>query len=158
MRIGAVWGLGHGISAIIMGMVAFFLKGRLSSYSHSTLIPKLSLYTEVLIGVSLIVIGLLGLKEAAAFHAPKVIHLESDGPSGSGPTRKVRTPWTRGPEGMGSINESHPSTYTSPSLPQQNQNRRRRARLFSSTACCTGFPGTARRRWPRPWPLIPGCP
>lgn len=73
LRIGAVWGLGHGISAIIMGMVAFFLKGRLSSYSHSTLIPKLSLYTEVLIGVSLIIIGLLGLKEAASFEAPAVV-------------------------------------------------------------------------------------
>ena len=93
LRIGAVWGLGHGISAIIMGMVAFFLKGRLSSYSHSTLIPKLSLYTEVLIGVSLIIIGLLGLKEAASFEAPAVV-MEADGTtavaSSSGTLKKVR--------------------------------------------------------------------
>ncbi|TFJ87158.1 hypothetical protein NSK_001490 [Nannochloropsis salina CCMP1776] len=79
MRIGAVWGLGHGISAIIMGMVAFFLKGRLSTYSHNTLIPKLSLYTEVLIGVSLIIIGLLGLKEAAHFDVSAVMPLEAEG-------------------------------------------------------------------------------
>jgi cytochrome c biogenesis protein CcdA len=93
LRIGAVWGLGHGISAIIMGMVAFFLKGRFSSYSHSTLIPKLSLYTEVLIGVSLIIIGLLGLKEAASFEAPAVV-TEADGTtavaSSSGMLKKVR--------------------------------------------------------------------
>lgn len=75
-----------------MGMIAFFLKGRLSSYSHSTLIPKLSLYTEVLIGVSLIIIGLLGLKEAAHFEAPAVV-TEADGTtavaSTSGTLKKV---------------------------------------------------------------------
>lgn len=94
MRIGAVWGLGHGISAIIMGMVAFFLKGRLSTYSHSTLIPKLSLYTEVLIGVSLIIIGLLGLKEAAHFDVSAVMPLEAEGSiagsGASGAAKKVR--------------------------------------------------------------------
>ena len=70
---------GHGISAIIMGMVAFFLKGRLSSYTTNFL-PKFSLYTEVLIGVSLIVIGLLGLKEAASFEGEGV-HIHSSGDS-----------------------------------------------------------------------------
>lgn len=77
-----------------MGMVAFFLKGRLSSYSHSALLPKLSLYTEVLIGVSLIIIGLLGLKEAASFEPPAVV-TELDGTtavaSSSGTLKKVRS-------------------------------------------------------------------
>lgn len=81
-----------------MGMVAFFLKGRFSSYSHSTLIPKLSLYTEVLIGVSLIIIGLLGLREAASFHAPAVV-TEADGTtslaSSSGTLKKVRLKRTK---------------------------------------------------------------
>lgn len=69
-----------------MGMAAFFLKGRLSSHH---LLPKLSLYTEVLIGASLIIIGLLGLKESAAFHAEPT--LATAGASGSsGASAKVR--------------------------------------------------------------------
>lgn len=69
-----------------MGMAAFFLKGRLSSHH---LLPKLSLYTEVLIGASLIVIGLLGLKESAAFHAEPAL-ATAGAPGASGASAKVR--------------------------------------------------------------------
>ena len=69
-----------------MGMAAFFLKGRLSSHH---LLPKLSLYTEVLIGASLIVIGLLGLKESASFHAEPAL-ATAGAPGASGASAKVR--------------------------------------------------------------------
>lgn len=69
-----------------MGMAAFFLKGRLSSHH---LLPKLSLYTEVLIGASLIVIGLLGLKEAANFEAEPALATAGAGSPGAGASAKV---------------------------------------------------------------------
>lgn len=59
---------GHGLSAVLIGMVAFFLKGRLSGVAQGWL-PAFSTYTELLIGLSLIVIGALGIKEAAGFEA-----------------------------------------------------------------------------------------
>jgi hypothetical protein len=72
-----VCGIGHGLSAILMGAVAFFLKGRLSSsFSHGFL-PKFSLYTELLIGLSLVVIGVLGIKEAASYDVAGLQSLSS---------------------------------------------------------------------------------
>lgn len=62
---------GHGLSAILIGMVAFFLKGRLSSVAAGFL-PTFSVYTELLIGLSLIVIGALGIKEAMGYEAAHV--------------------------------------------------------------------------------------
>jgi len=62
-RIGAIWGLGHGLSGMALGMVAYFLKDRLSG---GPLVAKLSAWTEILVGVSLVLIGALGLKEAMA--------------------------------------------------------------------------------------------
>ncbi|CAM9245449.1 unnamed protein product [Discosporangium mesarthrocarpum] len=74
MRIGAVWGLGHGFSATMIGLVvkwfvflraqAFFFKDRLSLGSDSGLVARMGTWTEGLVGVSLIAIGLLGLKES----------------------------------------------------------------------------------------------
>jgi hypothetical protein len=60
--IGAVWGLGHGFSATMIGLAAFFLKDRLSvgSSGGAKWVSKLGTYTEVLVGVSLITIGLIG--------------------------------------------------------------------------------------------------
>lgn len=67
-----------------MGMAAFFLKGRLSSHH---LLPKLSLYTELLIGVSLIAIGLLGLKESAHFEASPELATTAGGAGASSPAK-----------------------------------------------------------------------
>ncbi|KAG5182191.1 hypothetical protein JKP88DRAFT_164788 [Tribonema minus] len=66
MRIGAVWGLGHGFSATLIGLAAFFLKDRIQAGGGGggRWISKLGTYTEVLVGVSLITIGLIGLKES----------------------------------------------------------------------------------------------
>ncbi|CAM9705342.1 unnamed protein product, partial [Phaeothamnion confervicola] len=62
MRIGAMWGLGHGLSAMLLGMAAFSFKGRLGLDAPS--IEALGSWTEGLIGISLVAIGLLGLKES----------------------------------------------------------------------------------------------
>ncbi len=64
LRIGAVWGLGHSISASILGVSSYFLKNRLSDYV--SLAGKLSNLMEAVIGFSLIAIGLIGVKENTA--------------------------------------------------------------------------------------------
>ena len=61
LRLGATWGLGHGVSAILMGMCAFFLKGRMSE--QFSFLQKLSKYTEAAVGLSLFIIGAIGVKE-----------------------------------------------------------------------------------------------
>jgi len=64
-RVGALWGTGHGISATILGLVAFGLKNRFTSMQGvAGLLHGASSAMEVAIGASLIVIGLLGMKEA----------------------------------------------------------------------------------------------
>jgi hypothetical protein len=76
-RIGAVWGIGHGISVLLVGMIAFFVKGQMLSSTSSTvtssstltsiskfLVSHASSITELAVGLSLIVIGLMGIKEA----------------------------------------------------------------------------------------------
>ena len=62
LRIGALWGFGHGISAMIIGLGAFFLKGKISSKFE--VLEKLSSLAETIVGASLIIIGLTGIKES----------------------------------------------------------------------------------------------
>lgn len=62
MRIGAAWGLGHGFSAMLMGLFAFLLKDKIKS--QFAVVEKLSSVAESAVGVSLLLIGALGLKEA----------------------------------------------------------------------------------------------
>ncbi|CAM9252591.1 unnamed protein product [Choristocarpus tenellus] len=64
MRIGAVWGLGHGFSAMAIGLAAFLFKDRLGLGSNPAVVARMGTWTEGLVGVSLIAIGLLGLKES----------------------------------------------------------------------------------------------
>ncbi|CAM9649308.1 unnamed protein product [Ectocarpus sp. 4 AP-2014] len=64
MRIGATWGLGHGFSATVIGLVAFFFKDRLGLGDNKRLVAMMGSWTEGLVGASLIAIGLLGLKES----------------------------------------------------------------------------------------------
>lgn len=61
MRLGATWGLGHGISAIFLGLSAYFLKGTVSN--RFKFLQKLSTLAESTVGISLIVIGFVGIKE-----------------------------------------------------------------------------------------------
>jgi len=66
VKIGALWGVGHGISCLFLGMAAFFLKNRLSSSMGvtSTILHGASHLMEAAVGVSLVIIGLMGVKEA----------------------------------------------------------------------------------------------
>ena len=78
-RIGAVWGMGHGVSATLLGMAGYlFKKGvRLTGFglkgaggSNFDLLHHAGSFMELAIGVSLIIIGLLGIKEAKEWEAP----------------------------------------------------------------------------------------
>lgn len=61
LKLGATWGLGHALSAMLLGLSAFFLKGRISS--QFKFLQKLSAFTEMAVGASLLAIGAVGLKE-----------------------------------------------------------------------------------------------
>lgn len=64
-RVGALWGMGHGISAFVLGVLAVALKnGAASLHSFRWVLRKASSAMEIAVGVSLVLIGLLGLKEA----------------------------------------------------------------------------------------------
>mmetsp|Transcript_13741 Transcript_13741/g.40624 ORF Transcript_13741/g.40624 Transcript_13741/m.40624 type:complete len:216 (-) Transcript_13741:1756-2403(-) len=63
-RVGAVWGLGHSISSFILGTVAFGIKGGLSG--KGALFSRLTHVSEIAVGLSLVGIGVFGLREALA--------------------------------------------------------------------------------------------
>mmetsp|Transcript_36181 Transcript_36181/g.51171 ORF Transcript_36181/g.51171 Transcript_36181/m.51171 type:complete len:316 (+) Transcript_36181:234-1181(+) len=64
-RVGILWGLGHGMSATILGVLAYFLKNRIAKTGLlNSILSKGASLTEVAVGLSLIVIGLMGIKEA----------------------------------------------------------------------------------------------
>lgn len=61
LRIGAFWGFGHGISAMVLGMGMFSLKDSLGS--KIDVIRNLSNLAESIVGLSLVFIGCIGIKE-----------------------------------------------------------------------------------------------
>jgi hypothetical protein len=69
-RVGALWGLGHGLSATLLGIVAFAVKRTVrQSALGSRQLPLLlsgafSHAMEVAVGLSLVLIGVMGIKEA----------------------------------------------------------------------------------------------
>eukprot|EP00550_Attheya_septentrionalis_P011849 CAMPEP_0198306052 /NCGR_PEP_ID=MMETSP1449-20131203/58217_1 /TAXON_ID=420275 /ORGANISM="Attheya septentrionalis, Strain CCMP2084" /LENGTH=324 /DNA_ID=CAMNT_0044008597 /DNA_START=683 /DNA_END=1654 /DNA_ORIENTATION=+ len=64
-RIGALWGMGHGMSATLLGMVAFGLKSRIQNLNGiKGLLHGMSSVMEIAVGASLILIGILGIREA----------------------------------------------------------------------------------------------
>merc|ERR1711957_1126799 len=70
VKIGALWGIGHGISCTFLGMAAYFLKNRLSSsMGLSTIIHGASHLMEAAVGISLMIIGLMRVKEAREWEA-----------------------------------------------------------------------------------------
>eukprot|EP00581_Thalassiosira_minuscula_P028670 CAMPEP_0183754484 /NCGR_PEP_ID=MMETSP0739-20130205/3560_1 /TAXON_ID=385413 /ORGANISM="Thalassiosira miniscula, Strain CCMP1093" /LENGTH=383 /DNA_ID=CAMNT_0025991111 /DNA_START=24 /DNA_END=1175 /DNA_ORIENTATION=- len=96
-RVGAVWGLGHGVSATLLGLAGYlFKKGvRLSGVfgigsgggnNGFDLLHHAGSFMELAIGVSLIVIGLLGIKEAREWEAPpeeiEALHAAAGGGGG----------------------------------------------------------------------------
>lgn len=67
--VGALWGMGHGIAATLLGASAFALKATLSSGNRSNsglqaFLSGASHLTEIALGLSLIVIGIMGIREA----------------------------------------------------------------------------------------------
>lgn len=58
---GASWGLGHGFSATLIGCVGFLLKDQMNSKLR--IFEKLSTFTEYAVGVSLLLIGIVGIIE-----------------------------------------------------------------------------------------------
>lgn len=72
-RVGALWGMGHGISATCLGVIAFALKkGFCSTFQKHPLFRTTSVWSpamlstvmEVAVGLSLILIGVMGMREA----------------------------------------------------------------------------------------------
>jgi len=59
--------MGHGVSATIIGILAFALKNKLKnnmSVGLSTFLSGLTHVTEIAVGLSLILIGIMGIREA----------------------------------------------------------------------------------------------
>jgi len=64
-RIGALWGMGHGISATVLGISAFALKNRLNKIERFKLfLSGASNVLDLAVGASLVIIGLMGIREA----------------------------------------------------------------------------------------------
>lgn len=66
---GAYWGLGHGIGATAVGALGYFVKGYLN-------LDALATWGEVAVGVSILVIGVLGLREAAEWREHATAEVE----------------------------------------------------------------------------------
>lgn len=65
-RVGALWGMGHGISATLMGVAAFFAKNRLRG-NIGNVLHGANMALEICVGLSLILIGAMGIREARDF-------------------------------------------------------------------------------------------
>lgn len=61
-RIGAIWGIGHGISAMLLGLSAFYVKGQFTG--RFVILEKLASLAESAVGISILLIGLIGIKES----------------------------------------------------------------------------------------------
>jgi len=62
LKIGALWGVGHGFTAITLGLCAYFLKGQFTG--RLAVVSKLSSVAESIVGLSILYIGLMGIKES----------------------------------------------------------------------------------------------
>lgn len=64
-RIGLLWGIGHGVSVTMLGVLGFALKSQMSKAPGAkAALHGVSQLMEAAVGLSLIVIGALGLREA----------------------------------------------------------------------------------------------
>ena len=73
-----MWGLGHGVSATLLGMAGYLFKKGVrfagiggAGSGNFDLLHHAGSFMELAIGVSLIVIGLLGIKEAKEWESPE---------------------------------------------------------------------------------------
>ena len=58
---GCVWGLGHGLTASVLGAFGYYVKDSLLGYK---LLPQLANLADYAVGITLIIIGLMGLHES----------------------------------------------------------------------------------------------
>ena len=64
-KIGLLWGMGHGVSVTILGVLGYALKSQFQrAPGAKTLLTGASNFMEVAVGLSLIFIGVMGLREA----------------------------------------------------------------------------------------------
>lgn len=84
-RIGALWGMGHGVSVMLLGITAFFVKGKILSQQSmggslmTTVLSKASSVMEIAVGLSLVLIGIMGMKEAREWEADDDDDKEEEG-------------------------------------------------------------------------------
>uniref|UniRef100_A0A7S4GGA4 Urease accessory protein UreH-like transmembrane domain-containing protein n=1 Tax=Eutreptiella gymnastica TaxID=73025 RepID=A0A7S4GGA4_9EUGL len=69
--VGLAWGLGHGLGAALMGALAWCLKGLVDVSAYME-------YMEAMVGVTLVVIGILGLRRSRNFAKGKKTRDKSD--------------------------------------------------------------------------------
>jgi len=87
LRIGALWGLGHGFSALLLGSSAFYLKGQFTG--RFAVLEKLANLAESAVGISILFIGLIGIKESYDAEAE-----EKSAEAGVDSTKSKATPST----------------------------------------------------------------
>ncbi len=76
-KIGAVWGIGHSLSAMLIGLSAFMIKDR--ALLPGGFFSTISLGADVAIGLSMIFVGLISLQESKGnAPAPTEFDLKSD--------------------------------------------------------------------------------
>jgi len=64
-RIGLLWALGHGVSVTILGVLGFALKSQFQrAPGAKAMLTGVSQFMEVMVGLSLVLIGAMGLREA----------------------------------------------------------------------------------------------
>jgi len=64
-KIGLLWGMGHGVSVTMLGVLGFALKSQFQrTQGAKAIMTGVSQLMEVAVGLSLIIIGALGLREA----------------------------------------------------------------------------------------------
>ena len=58
---GSIWGLGHGLTTSVLGILGFYVKDSLLAYK---LLPQLTSLADYAVGVTLIIIGIMGIHES----------------------------------------------------------------------------------------------
>ena len=76
MRLGAIWGMGHGLSAIFLGVCAYILKGTMST--RFKFLQNISLLAESVVGISLMLIGFVGIRENLEIEAEEKVFESQD--------------------------------------------------------------------------------
>jgi nickel/cobalt exporter len=64
-RVGSVWGVGHGLTTCFIGGIAYVLKGSFVDFEFLDILVNVNSFA---IGITLIVIGLMGLYESGHYH------------------------------------------------------------------------------------------